>query len=154
MPRSQEEQEFLRIQIQELINKQETAILSHPEELSALYFDARSARISELGEMTNWPQGFNPGVALEDFKLLLKLELCSSFISAWYHLVGDVEKRNVLTNNFCIIATGLRIDVEFALPRYVESEQKWRQKFKDAKVFPAKGGCVGFLHKMAPWLFK
>jgi hypothetical protein len=70
----------------------------------------------------NWVQR---GLSTDDYVVLNRLMFCSSFISAWYHLSGDVGRRNQVANACIVMASSLGLEPDVLMPLYVEGEQSW-----------------------------
>ena len=79
-------------EITEIIAMQESAIQKHPKKLVSAYENTRD--VLKSGQHTSWDSESGETLPLNDLEIsqIQKYITSSSFISAWYHLVG--EKQN------------------------------------------------------------
>ena len=125
--------------IRELFAQQEAAIQQHPDQLVAVYYGARDGFLSQPGEWT-------PGTDLErdEFLMVFRYLLSSSFIAAWYHLAGDKANRDKAAQSCAIVIAGLRLDPTKVFQKHMEFELNWRRIMEQEGVAPTGGaGCVG-----------
>jgi hypothetical protein len=135
-------QEILN-QIAELIELQERAIQHHPPETSSVYRKYRDAFIEgqRTAEETEWSRAMS--LSLEELSLMHRYMLCSSFISAWYHLSGDRARRDKAAHSCSIVVAGLGPDSNQAFLKHLKYEQMWREAMKSEGIAPPPLRAIG-----------
>lgn len=114
-------------EIGELAKLNEKAIYTHPQELVAVYDGYKGLDLDE-----------------EVFKSLPKItydSVCkymdtSAFISAWYHLKGNKEKRDKASHSCTRLVSSLGLDENKTFHTHIDNERYWRDAFKNSGVAP------------------
>jgi len=129
-------------EIGEIIAMTEKAIENHPPKLIATYKRMRDVYIA--GQHTSWESTSGDIVSLTDSEVSLinHYITCSSFITAWYHLAGEKQKRDQGANSCTILVSSLGLDDAEVLRKYIETERLWRSRMKKAGVAPKRIGAI------------
>lgn len=129
----------------ELVTLQEGAIDQHPPKTGAVYKQGRAAFLpaqrTTLLEMEN-----ASAITESDLTLASQYVLSSSFISAWYHLLGDKQRRDQAAHSCCTVISGLGLPPEQLMLRYLDSERRWRALMKQEGIAP------GAVRRLLKWI--
>ncbi len=115
------------IEINELLELNNQSILSHPKELNDVYQKIKGIVFDPniLNETT-----------LTNVKLLENYMDSCTFISAWYHLKGDKQKRDTMTQSCVQLISSLGLDSTKTMITYIDNEKYWRKILKENNVAP------------------
>lgn len=129
MSRAVTKKELLAL-ISERLADVEEAIRSHPDETASLYEKGKQTFLEgqERAEETDWSQA--AGLSLEELALMHHYLFASAFISAWYHVRKDKERRDQAASPVCLLVSGLEFSPEDVLHRFMEYERVWRKAIK------------------------
>jgi hypothetical protein len=117
------EKDAILKEIVDLIDLQENAIQQHPPEVAAVYTYGRGRAIEGQRDAVE-SEADNPlPITLDEFKLVQRYMLTSSFISAFYHLAGDKARRDQAAHSCSLLVSGLGLDSELVLRRYIDNER-------------------------------
>ncbi len=125
-------------EVAELFESHEEAIRHHPPATAEVYRKGRDAFVSGQHAAAEEPWMQVANLTLEELMLLRGYMLCSSFISAWYHLHGDKAQRDKAANSCVLIVAGLVEDPEQVMRRYLDYERLWRQAMKAEGITPSR----------------
>lgn len=130
-------------QFAELIEQQEDAIHQHPPKVSTVYIKGRDAfgKGQSTAQETEWSKTMS--LTLEDLSLMHRYMLSSSFISAWYHLAGDMPNRDKAAQSCSLIVASLGPDPGDVMRKYIEYERWWRRAMKHEGLAPRRFGTLG-----------
>jgi len=125
------------LELSDLTDEQERAIRSHPVEVSTIYFTGRDAFLSATkNDKPVLPE--NASFSVDDLLLFHRYMLSSSFISAWYHLRGEKEKRDKAAHSCATLISSYGVDATETMKKYIKYEQLWRRQIRSAQVLPVK----------------
>ena len=99
-------------QMKALTQEHETAIGHHPAETIAVYRKARDAFMQGQAGASDTDWSRSVGLSLDELSVIHRYMLSSSFISAWYHLYGDKQRRNTAANSCCLLVAGVGLGPE------------------------------------------
>ena len=134
----------IRAAIASLIEQQEAAIHNHPPNLATAYIEGRDLCLEAFVDF--WAKEELPHHLTDDDLLLItRYQLSSSFVSAWYHLVGNKARRDQAAHSCTILVTGLGLDSEVAFTGYVRLEQMWRRSLTEKGLVPQYGRGIACL---------
>lgn len=131
MSKAVTKQELLSLMSQGLSDA-EAAIGHHPPATQSLYQEGKRAFLEEQtkAEETGWSRV--AGLSVQDLCLMHQYLLASAFMSAWYHVHGDRQRRDKVTSPACGLVCGLGFSPEDALDRYMDYERIWRSLLRSA----------------------
>jgi len=123
-------------QITEILDLQEKSIHHHPSNVVEVYIKARDNFI-EGQRSTKEKDLFNKmPFTQEEFFLIQRYVLSSSFISTWYHLAGEKTNRDKAAHSCASLVSNFGIDPELVMIKYIEYERLWRETFKNEGISP------------------
>ena len=123
-------------QMAELVALQERAIQEHPVKTATAYEKGRDAFIEGQGATTDTEWSRSMALSLDELSLMHRYMLSSSFISAWYQLSGEKPKRDQAADSCSLLVSGLGLDPEQVMGRYIQYEQLWRRTMKHGGIAP------------------
>lgn len=115
------------LEINEIYLLQKEAIYNHPQPLIDVYkkhkgIDFHSEIIASYGQ--------------EVVKSVQNYLDTSSFISAWYHLSGNKQKRDQASQSCVTLISSLGLDGSKMMITYIDNERFWRKQIKASGVAP------------------
>ncbi len=121
-------------QLSESLAEIEKAIGEHPANTVALYEKAKSMLIEgqALAQETEWSRA--KGLTLRQLAVMHQYLFANAFMSAWFHMHGDKERKEKSSSNACLLVSGLGFTPEDVLHNYLEYEQAFRSLMKDAGI--------------------
>lgn len=119
--------------IRELLDQQENAINTHPIEIYEIYKGGRDSFIIAQTLSDSNDKQSNMSFTQDEISLVNRYMLSSSFISAWYHINGEKEKRDKAAHSCSMIISNLGGDPEKVMKRYLDFERLWRDNFRKKK---------------------
>lgn len=125
------QKEILR-EISEIFSMNENAINSHPKKIVSLYNELKM--LLRSGQHQNWENEYeNASLILSssDIVSINNYIVSSSFISAWYHLDNDKEKRDKATHSCVALISSLGLKTDGVMRKYIETEKLWRRAMKN-----------------------
>ena len=124
------------IEINELLELNSQSILSHPKKLSDTYqkFKGIIFDTNILNETTS-----------ANVKLLENYMDSCAFISAWYHLKGDKQRRDKMAHSCVKLISSLGLDSTQTMITYIDNEKYWRKILKENNVAPINFKKIIFL---------
>ncbi|MGQ0816357.1 MAG: hypothetical protein ACT4O1_18160 [Gemmatimonadota bacterium] len=125
-------------EVADLLESHEQAIASHPPATAEVYRKARDAFLTGQETAVEEPWMRAAGLNLDDLTLLRQYMLASSFISAWYHLHGDMTQRDKAANSCALLVAGFGEDPEQVMRRYIGYEQLWRRTLRVEGIAPSR----------------
>lgn len=128
-----------------LVKEQEEAIRAHGDEVVSMYQAGRDTFLSQMQDgRDQWPE--SAYLKADEFLLVIRYGLCSSFIASWYHVAGDKTKRDTLAESYALILLGLRFDPLKVMHQHIELEGVWRKIFKASGIRGRqRAGCAGMV---------
>jgi uncharacterized protein (UPF0335 family) len=115
------------IKIKELLELNNKSISSHPKELIDVYQKFKGIVFD--------PNIVNKILSI-DVKLLENYMDSCTFISAWYQLKGDKNRRNSMAHSCVQLISSLGLDSKKTMITYIDNEKYWRKILKENNVAP------------------
>ncbi len=139
-----ESKRALLAQVEQLLSEADESIRSHPAETVAVYENGRKALEQGMvgAEDSDWLRSI--GLTLEDQAVLTRYMLAMSFMSAWYHLHGDKQRRDKAAQSASTIIAGVGIEPEAVMRRFLKFEHTWRDAMKAEGIAPRNWGRLVF----------
>lgn len=126
------------------------AIRSHPAETVALFASGCDAFWRSAGDRdTPLPTNFTP----QQKKLVLDYLLAMSFISAWFHLYGDRQRRDKAVHAAVTLVANRGWDTDATFDLHFRFEMRWRRLLRQERIGPGRTGCATGLVILALTLY-
>ncbi len=126
-------------EIAEIVRLHEEAIMKHPAETSRQYTGGRDAFMSGLKIEDNLLDSYS--LTADDWRLLERYMLASSFISSWWQRNGNNEKRDNAAHSCCHLISSLGPDSKDTFKLFLHREQLWNSHF--SRISGSKSSCLG-----------
>mgnify|MGYP005854717515 CR=1 FL=1 len=83
----------------------------------------------------------------KDLKLIIDYLYAMAFISAWFHVNGDIGRRNTTAQSASFLVSGLGFKPEDVMERFMTYESNWRRGLRIAGIGnkPPKGCWLLFI---------
>lgn len=126
--------EELISQLSKSLTEIEKAIGEHSANTVALYEKAKSALIEgqALAVETEWSRA--KGLTLNQLAVMHQYLFANAFMSAWFHMHGDKERRDKGSSIACLLVSGLGFTPEDVLHNYLEYERAFLSLMKEARI--------------------
>jgi hypothetical protein len=123
-------------EIAELVALQERAIANHPPKVGAVFERGRGAFLAAEAEAIDEDALMRLGLTRDEAMTASKYMLSSSFISAYYHLLGDKARRDQGAHSCTMLIGSLGEDSEQTFRQYLRCEQLWRETMRRERIAP------------------
>ncbi len=132
-------------EITEIVAMQEAAIQKHNAKMISAFENTRE--VIESGQHSSWDGENGEPLPLGDAEIsqIQKYITSSSFISAWYHLVGEKQNRDKAAHSCATLVAALGPNPEEVMRKYIETEQLWSRVMKQSGASPSKISLVAVI---------
>jgi hypothetical protein len=112
----------------------EDAIRAHPPETVRIYEMALQAFKEGLAQAPE-PEGLEIlGLTWDESKTISRYLFCMAFISAWYHVHGDRERRDKTVRSVAALTAGTGRSAESSFAELMEYERLFREDFARHRI--------------------
>jgi hypothetical protein len=123
----------------------EDAIRAHPPETVRIYEMALQAFKEGLAQAPE-PEGLEIlGLTWNESKTISRYFFCVAFISAWYHVHGDRERRDRAMRSVAALIAGTGRSAETSFAELMRYEHLFREDFAKHRIGRRSFGCTGVL---------
>jgi hypothetical protein len=123
----------------------EDAVRHHsPQTIELLERSMKAIRDRQIGTSeVAWIQGMS--LTVEEWVTVRLYYSAASFMSAWFHLHGDSEKKDRASQSAALLIAGVGFDPLEVFREFVKYEQDWRHIMRQAGIGGKNAGCATFV---------
>lgn len=112
----------------------EYGIQNHPQETILVYQNGKTAYWASQPEEEHPDWAKEMSLQKEELKLMTDYLFAMSFVSAWFHVQGDVERQHATVQTASSLVSGLGFSSEDVINRIRNYEFIWRKGLRDSGI--------------------